>query len=84
MQEEVWGVAAQLVGLGLGVLLLVSLGILLWPGTRIDSRTLVNPFMLKTSDMQFSVAYTDLIAGYCRAHHAFPLHTGNLWQLGYP
>ena len=30
MQEEVWGVAAQLVGLGLGVLLLVSLRIPLW------------------------------------------------------
>lgn len=40
MQEEVWGVAAQLVGLGLGVLLLVSLGILHHSVIFIDLRTL--------------------------------------------
>lgn len=45
MQEEVWGVAAQLVGLGLGVLLLVSLGILPHPAI-IDLSTFAKYVML--------------------------------------
>ena len=46
MQEEVWGVAAQLVGLGLGVLLLVSPGILSRSDISIGLRTLAKLSLL--------------------------------------
>lgn len=53
MQEEVWGVAAQLVGLGLGVLLLVSAGILHQPVTIFDLRTFAKYFMLNHSALEW-------------------------------
>lgn len=77
MQEEVWGVAAQLIGLGLGVLLLVSPEIVPQSGTSISIRILAKLSMLNYSTMQFPVTYNALISCQYRAHRALPLRTGN-------